>query len=169
MSAPEPTTTSILPTDAGMEAAHAPGTTMPTVANAEAEMLADVPAPAPPSQPRRGTKRPCVEPVEVLLFTDGSEPGEPIMYVKQFSELPTDLQRRMRNKHRSFHDINEEKHDMWKELVCDLVGSMELLAGRRPTTAERAMKAMPFIAWMADPVLRRTPLSVVSSFTWGQC
>lgn len=150
-----------------MEAEHASGETMPTVADTEAEVSTEVPAPAPPSQPRRGTKRPRVDPVEVLLFSDGSEPGEPILYIKRFSELPTNLQNRMRNKHRSFHDIDEEKHDMWEQRVCDFVGFSE--SDRRSSDAQRAMKATPLTTWMADPVLRRTPLSVVSSFTWGQC
>lgn len=111
----------------------------------------------------RGKKRRATPaPMEVLMFTDASEAGEPIMYIKPFGELPLNLQRRMRNKHRSFHNIDEDKHEMWEQRVTDLVG------WSARTDAQRAMKATRFSEWMADNERSRIPLLVVSSFTWGE-
>ena len=100
-----------------------------------------------------GTKRPRVEeqPLEVLVFADASEPSEPVMYVKAFDELSPKQQSRMRNQHCSFHEIDEEKIERWDERVSELLEH-----------------SMPMTEWMADPVRRRRPLLIVSSFTYGQ-
>ena len=119
--------------------------------------------------PKAKRKRSRVDPLEVLVFTDGSEPGEPIMYIKAFHELPQDLQRRMRNKHLSFHEIDEKRHATWEQRVADLIGhSSAPTVSSLTAIKQREMKSIRFTEWMADPVRRHTPLSVVSSFTWGQ-
>lgn len=142
------------------------GTTVASaeVAGVAAEAVATGAAVVGEAKRERGKKRRATPaPMEVLMFTDASEAGEPIMYIKPFGELPLNLQRRMRNKHRSFHNIDEDKHEMWEQRVTDLVG------WSARTDAQRAMKATRFSEWMADNERSRIPLLVVSSFTWGEC
>ena len=114
------------------------------------KQLADDNVEKPAEQPVHATKLAREKPLEVLIFTDGGEPGEPLMYIKPFSELSENLQRRMRDKHTSYHEVDEEKHEMWENRISRLVRTSSLISD-----------------WMATR--HRTPLLVVSSFTWGQC
>ena len=111
--------------------------------------VTDVTNPDATSKAKRKAKRTREGPTEVIMFTDASEPGEPIAYIKEFSELLPKEQRRLRNKYISFHDIEEEEHEEWEERIQKLIKS-----------------SMTVEKWM---MVHSPDLRIVCHFTWGQC
>jgi hypothetical protein len=85
------------------------------------------------------------------MFTNDDEaPRGNGLYIEAWDEVDPELQSVLQNRHLSFDDIVDEGLDkVLRKHIEALTDS-----------------ALPMSEWMADPMMRQTPIQVVSSFTW---